>query len=139
MRTKINGLQDEQYWLDQPGSPKPKLENEDGLAETISYDELLKSWDIGSDADEAKEGDFEEGESSSPRHVCEGMIIHATVIFTTLSLMQSVGEMIGVAEWHLFQQVEGNASIHSLSEKKKKKRSICRRCCMYTFLDISLV
>ena len=89
---KLNGLQDEQDWLDQPGSPKPRLEDEDGTVETISYDELLKSWDMGSDADEAKEREFifEEGDSSSARHVCESIIIPATIIFTTLSLMQSV-------------------------------------------------
>ena len=74
-------------WLSQA-----KMEDEDCIhvAETISYAELLKSWDIGSDADEAKEGDFEEGGSSSARHVCESMILPATIIITTLSLMQSV-------------------------------------------------
>ena len=30
--------------LDQPGAPKPKLENEKPKGETVSYDELLKSW-----------------------------------------------------------------------------------------------
>ncbi|GGE34844.1 ABC transporter substrate-binding protein [Primorskyibacter flagellatus] len=41
---KMNEEQDPQYWLDQPGSPKPKLENEDEEPKTISYDELIKSW-----------------------------------------------------------------------------------------------
>ncbi|WP_370160147.1 ABC transporter substrate-binding protein, partial [Limimaricola soesokkakensis] len=36
----MNEEQDPQYWLDQPGAPKPKLENEDEEPETISYDEL---------------------------------------------------------------------------------------------------
>jgi glycerol transport system substrate-binding protein len=41
---KMNEERDPQYWLDQPGSPKPKLENEDEEPKTISYDELIKSW-----------------------------------------------------------------------------------------------
>ena len=32
------------YWLDQPGAPKPRLENEKPPGETVSYDELIKSW-----------------------------------------------------------------------------------------------
>lgn len=32
------------YWLSQPGSPKAKLVNEKPKPETISYEELLKSW-----------------------------------------------------------------------------------------------
>ncbi|WP_233266445.1 ABC transporter substrate-binding protein [Cobetia sp. L2A1] len=41
---KLNEERDAQYWLDQPGAPKPKLENEKPQGETIAYDELLKSW-----------------------------------------------------------------------------------------------
>ncbi|MGP3696318.1 ABC transporter substrate-binding protein [Rhodobacter sp. NSM] len=41
---KMNEEQDAQYWLDQPGSPVAKLENEDPQPETVSYDELIKSW-----------------------------------------------------------------------------------------------
>jgi glycerol transport system substrate-binding protein len=41
---KLNEPQDPQYWIDQPGSPVGKLENEDPTPETISYDELIKSW-----------------------------------------------------------------------------------------------
>jgi glycerol transport system substrate-binding protein len=33
-----------QEWLDAPGSPVAKLENEKPQGETISYDELIKSW-----------------------------------------------------------------------------------------------
>ncbi len=40
----LNEEQDPQYWLDQPGAPKPKLENEDEEPKTISYEELIKSW-----------------------------------------------------------------------------------------------
>ncbi|MCE6968081.1 ABC transporter substrate-binding protein [Cereibacter sphaeroides] len=41
---KMNEEQDAQYWLDQPGSPVAKLENEDPKPDTVSYDELIKSW-----------------------------------------------------------------------------------------------
>ncbi|SNX67628.1 carbohydrate ABC transporter substrate-binding protein (CUT1 family) [Cereibacter ovatus] len=41
---KMNEVQDAQYWLDQPGSPVAKLDNEDPTPETINYDELIKSW-----------------------------------------------------------------------------------------------
>ena len=41
---KLNPKKDPQYWLDQPGSPKPKLANEKPQGETIAYSELLKSW-----------------------------------------------------------------------------------------------
>ncbi len=37
-------LKGAEYWLAQPGSPKAKLDNEKPKPETISYDELLKSW-----------------------------------------------------------------------------------------------
>ncbi|SEL27460.1 carbohydrate ABC transporter substrate-binding protein, CUT1 family [Roseovarius nanhaiticus] len=40
----LNEEQDPSYWLEQPGAPKPKLENEDEEPQTISYDELVKSW-----------------------------------------------------------------------------------------------
>ncbi|MBJ3764286.1 carbohydrate ABC transporter substrate-binding protein [Maribius pontilimi] len=40
----MNEPQDPSYWLEQPGAPKPKLENEDEEPQTISYDELVQSW-----------------------------------------------------------------------------------------------
>ena len=40
----LNEEQDPQYWIDQPGSPVGKLENEKPQGETVSYDELIKSW-----------------------------------------------------------------------------------------------
>ncbi|MEH6547292.1 MAG: ABC transporter substrate-binding protein [Sneathiella sp.] len=40
----MNEERDASYWLDQPGSPKAKLANEDEKPQTISYDELIKSW-----------------------------------------------------------------------------------------------
>ena len=36
----LNEERDAQYWLDQPGAPEPKLENEDPQPETASYEEL---------------------------------------------------------------------------------------------------
>ncbi|MHA7851961.1 extracellular solute-binding protein [Roseovarius sp.] len=40
----MNDEQGEDYWLAQPGSPKPKLENEEEEPITVSYDELIASW-----------------------------------------------------------------------------------------------
>ena len=40
----MNEERDPQYWLDQPGAPKPELENEDEEPETIAYEELIQSW-----------------------------------------------------------------------------------------------
>ncbi|WP_103336342.1 ABC transporter substrate-binding protein [Pseudotabrizicola formosa] len=40
----LNEPQDAQIWLDAPGAPVAKLENEKPQGETISYDELIKSW-----------------------------------------------------------------------------------------------
>ena len=42
---KLNPEKDPEYWLSQPGSPKPKLANEKPQGVTINYDELLKSWE----------------------------------------------------------------------------------------------
>ncbi len=36
-----------QIWLDRPGAPKPKLEDEEGQGETVDYEELLKAWREG--------------------------------------------------------------------------------------------
>jgi len=33
-----------EHWFAQPGAPYPKLENEDEEPMTVSYDELIKSW-----------------------------------------------------------------------------------------------
>ena len=40
----LNEEQDPEYWLSQPGAPKPKLENEKPTPDTVSYDELVESW-----------------------------------------------------------------------------------------------
>jgi glycerol transport system substrate-binding protein len=40
----LNEPRDPEYWLSQPGSPKAKLENEDPTPVTVSYDELIASW-----------------------------------------------------------------------------------------------
>ena len=41
---KLNEEQDPSYWLDQPGAPKAKLDNEEETPITVAYDELIKSW-----------------------------------------------------------------------------------------------
>jgi glycerol transport system substrate-binding protein len=41
---KMNEPQDPQVWLDAPGAPVAKLENEDEEPMTVNYDELIKSW-----------------------------------------------------------------------------------------------
>ncbi|MBL8561489.1 MAG: carbohydrate ABC transporter substrate-binding protein [Gemmobacter sp.] len=41
---KMNEEQDAQYWFDQPGAPKPKLENEDEDPKTVAYEDLIASW-----------------------------------------------------------------------------------------------
>ncbi len=40
----LNDEESAEYWLEQPGAPKPALENEEEEPETISYDELVQSW-----------------------------------------------------------------------------------------------
>ncbi|WP_405404508.1 ABC transporter substrate-binding protein [Paracoccus sp. Ld10] len=40
----LNEEQDPQYWLDQPGAPVAKLENEKPAPVTIAYEELIKRW-----------------------------------------------------------------------------------------------
>ncbi|HET8792010.1 MAG TPA: ABC transporter substrate-binding protein, partial [Modicisalibacter sp.] len=42
---RLNEPRDPQYWIDQPGAPKPKLENEKPQGVTVAYEELLKSWE----------------------------------------------------------------------------------------------
>jgi len=44
---KLNPKKDPEYWLSQPGSPKPKLENEKPQGQTVPYEELLKAWQEG--------------------------------------------------------------------------------------------
>jgi glycerol transport system substrate-binding protein len=40
----LNEESDPEFWLSQPGSPQPRLENEDETPITISYEELIRSW-----------------------------------------------------------------------------------------------
>jgi len=42
---KLNKPRDANYWLSQPGAPKPKLSNEKPQGVTIAYKELLKQWE----------------------------------------------------------------------------------------------
>ncbi|MEM7080909.1 MAG: carbohydrate ABC transporter substrate-binding protein, partial [Pseudomonadota bacterium] len=41
---QLNEERDAQFWLDQPGAPKPRLANEKPQGVTIAYDELIKTW-----------------------------------------------------------------------------------------------
>jgi glycerol transport system substrate-binding protein len=41
---KMNEVRDAEYWLAQPGAPKPKLENEKPTPVTVAYDELIRRW-----------------------------------------------------------------------------------------------
>ncbi|WP_240794075.1 ABC transporter substrate-binding protein [Pseudorhodobacter turbinis] len=41
---KMNEPKDPQEWLDAPGAPVAKIANEKPQGETVSYDELIKSW-----------------------------------------------------------------------------------------------
>ncbi|SEK42413.1 ABC transporter substrate-binding protein [Halomonas daqiaonensis] len=40
----LNEERDPQYWLDQPGSPKAKLDNEMPQGTTVPYDEMMEAW-----------------------------------------------------------------------------------------------
>ncbi|NWO56843.1 MULTISPECIES: ABC transporter substrate-binding protein [Chromohalobacter] len=40
----LNEERDPQYWLDQPGSPKPKLDDEMPQGKTVPYDEMMEAW-----------------------------------------------------------------------------------------------
>ncbi len=44
---ELNEEREASWWLEQPGSPKPKLENEKPQGETVPYDELIKAWKEG--------------------------------------------------------------------------------------------
>jgi glycerol transport system substrate-binding protein len=41
---QLNEERDPEYWLQQPGAPKPKLDNEKPQGETVPYDDLIKVW-----------------------------------------------------------------------------------------------
>ena len=41
---RLNEEQDAQFWFDQPGEPRPPLDNEKPQGETIAYDELVERW-----------------------------------------------------------------------------------------------
>lgn len=44
---KLNKPMDEGHWLNQPGSPKAKLDNEKLQGKTVDYDSLLQAWKAG--------------------------------------------------------------------------------------------
>ncbi|RBO55005.1 carbohydrate ABC transporter substrate-binding protein [Rhodovulum sp. BSW8] len=41
---KLNEERDAEYWLEQPGAPKPKLADEEEEPKTVAYDDLIQSW-----------------------------------------------------------------------------------------------
>ena len=41
---ELNPEQDPEVWLQRPGAPKPKLANEKPPGQTVSYDELIATW-----------------------------------------------------------------------------------------------
>jgi glycerol transport system substrate-binding protein len=41
---ELNEERDPEYWLSQPGAPKPKLADESGDPITMSYEDVIKSW-----------------------------------------------------------------------------------------------
>ncbi len=41
---RLNEERDPEFWLNQPGSPKPMLDNEKPPGETIAYDDLIRRW-----------------------------------------------------------------------------------------------
>lgn len=43
---RLNEERDPEYWLSQPGAPKPKLENEKPEAVTARYEDLLADWGV---------------------------------------------------------------------------------------------
>ncbi len=44
---KLNPVRDEAYWLNQPGSPKLKLDNEKPQGVTVEYETLIQAWREG--------------------------------------------------------------------------------------------
>ena len=52
----LNDEQDAQSWLNQPGAPKPALDNEKPQGQTVDYETLLASW-VSADAEADKQAD----------------------------------------------------------------------------------
>ena len=44
---RLNEEREAAYWLAQPGSPKPKLDDEKPQGQTVPYDDLIKAWREG--------------------------------------------------------------------------------------------
>jgi glycerol transport system substrate-binding protein len=42
---QLNEARDPAYWLNQPGAPKPKLDNEKPSGETVPYETLIRTWE----------------------------------------------------------------------------------------------
>jgi len=44
---RIADSRDPQWWLEQPGAPKPALDDEEGRGRTVDYDALIQAWRDG--------------------------------------------------------------------------------------------
>ena len=44
---RLNEEREASYWLEQPGAPKPELDNEKPQGVTVDYDQLLQAWAAG--------------------------------------------------------------------------------------------
>lgn len=44
---RLNEEREASYWFEQPGAPKPPLENEKPQGVTVDYDQLLQAWAAG--------------------------------------------------------------------------------------------
>ena len=42
---RLNPVRDARYWLEQPGAPWPRLDNERPAGRTLPYEEALRAWD----------------------------------------------------------------------------------------------
>jgi glycerol transport system substrate-binding protein len=69
---KLNEENTAEYWFDQPGSPYPKLDDEEGEGLTVSYYELLTAWEGGAssvetteDEDDTEDENGTEGEEAT--------------------------------------------------------------------------
>ena len=43
----LNAERDPEYWLNQPGAPKPRVADEKPMGQTVPYDDLIRAWRDG--------------------------------------------------------------------------------------------
>jgi len=44
---RLNDAREPRYWLERPGAPKPRLEDEEGVGRTMDYDAMMAAWRAG--------------------------------------------------------------------------------------------